>query len=525
MGRPGRALDHRLGALVALGIAAASPVSAQQPASSPAGRGAQDSSASAAAARSGGTLAKPTVVMINAEPVIRLSLAEFIAQVGRQNLDYAAQAFNVPIADAEVSVARLFPNPTLAWGAGLDVSGEHQATSYDLSLTQTILLGRKRHARSTVARDQLAAARAQLDDFLRMLRGTAATAYVDAVHAEQVYGRKRQTAADLDRLVTLNEHRVTAGDIGEIDLAQSRVDAARFHGELVSAANDVRSARLTLTGLLSPQQTDTLVAPAAPVELVSLAGVGPDVPITPSLLAATPVQAQAGAGADTLPGGLRAPPPSGAAPGPTVGVPAPGAQQGGPSVDSLTRLAVATRPDVVAARRLRDAAVAGVMVAHADRWSDVDISIGTSYFTRGTNTIDPTPKFSSLNIGLSLPVPFSNFTHGELAAARYTAKQADKTVQSTEWKAAIDVHQAWSAYQAAVAQLAQYTGGVLLDAERVRRAKLYSYQHGSASLLDVLTAEQTANDVYLASYDAQQQYAHALIGLGQATGTWEMVYK
>jgi outer membrane protein TolC len=66
---------------------------------------------------------------------------------------------------------------------------------------------------------------------------------------------------------------------------------------------------------------------------------------------------------------------------------------------------------------------------------------------------------------------------------------------------------------------------VLLDAERVRRAKLYSYQHGSASLLDVLTAEQAANDVYIASYDAQQQYGHALIGLGQATGTWSLVYK
>jgi outer membrane protein, heavy metal efflux system len=91
--------------------------------------------------------------------------------------------------------------------------------------------------------------------------------------------------------------------------------------------------------------------------------------------------------------------------------------------------------------------------------------------------------------------------------------------------AVIDVRQAWSAYQAAVMQLAQYTGGVLLDAEQVRRAKLYSYQHGAASLLDVLTAEQTANDVFLASYDAEQQYAHALINLGQSTGTWSLVYK
>ena len=160
-----------------------------------------------------------------------------------------------------------------------------------------------------------------------------------------------------------------------------------------------------------------------------------------------------------------------------------------------------------------------------DRWSDIDLTAGTSYYTQGTNPIDPTPKFSSVNVGVSFPIPLSNFSHGELRAAQYTAKQAQKTEQSTEWKAVIDVRQAWAAYQAAIVQLAQYTGGVLLDAERVRRAKLYSYQHGSASLLDVLTAEQTANDVYVASYDAERQYAHALINLGQSTGTWSLVYK
>jgi cobalt-zinc-cadmium efflux system outer membrane protein len=443
-------------------------------------------------------VALPAVAMVDQEPVWRVSLAEFVAQVGRVNLDYAAQAFNVPIADAQVSVAHLYPNPTLAWGAGLDVSGQHQATSYDLSLTQSILLGGKRGARTDVARGQLAAAKAQLDDFLRTLRGTATTAYVDAVHAEQVYGRKRQTAEDLARLVLLNERRVKVGDAADIDLVQSRVDAAQFRGELVSAANDVRAARLAMMALLTPRRADTLVAPIAPPELVSLTSIGPDAPIDPALLPPTAVHA----GVDTL----------------AAVVPA------SLNVDSLTAAAVASRPDVMAARRLHEAATAGIRVARGDRWSDVDLSLGTSYFTRGTNALDPTPTFSQINVGLAFPLPFSNFTHGELSAARYTEKQAAKTVESAEWKAAIDVRGAWTAYQAAVAQLAEYTGSVLIDAERVRRAKLYSYQHGTATLLDVLTAEQTANDVYVASYDAQQQYGHALIALGQATGTWSFVY-
>lgn len=438
------------------------------------------------------------VAAVEHEPVIRLSLADFVALVGRQNLDYAAQAYNVPIADAQVSVAHLYPNPSIAWGAGLDVSGQHQATSYDVALTQTILFGGKRGARTDVARGQLAATKAQLDDFLRTLRGTAATAYADAVHAEQLFARKRQTADELDRLVTLNERRVKAGDIGEIDLVQSRVDAAQFRGALVAAANDLHAARLAMTGLLTPQRVDTLAAPTAPVELVAIPMSAADAPITPELLAPAPPAAANAVGPVALRGPL--------------------------DVDSLTRAAVASRPDVIAAHRLSDAATAAIRVAHGDRWSDIDLTVGTSYFTRGTSPIDPTPTFSSLNLGLSVPIPLSNFTHGELAGAQYTARQAAKTVQSVEWKASIDVRTAWAAYQSALAQVAQYSGGILVDAERVRRAKLYSYQHGSASLLDVLTAEQTANDVYVASYDAQQQYSHALIALGQATGSWSFVY-
>jgi cobalt-zinc-cadmium efflux system outer membrane protein len=522
-----RACVTSVGALT-LVLAAAARAQAPQATAAPRGGDSSATVRAAVAADTSVSGAHPAVLVPLAvdvsgpEPVMRLSLAEFMAQVGRRNLDYAAQAFNVPIADAQVSVARLFPNPTLAWGTGVDVSGQHQATSYDLSLTQTILLGGKLHARTAVARDQLAAARAQLDDFLRTLRGTAATAYVDAVHAEQVYQRKRQTAGDLDHLVTLNERRVKAGDIGEIDLVQSRVDAAQFHGELIAAANDLHAAHLALTGLLSPQQTDTLVAPAAAGELVPLAGLDRDVPITESALAAA---AAAVTPLDTLPGGLRGPPPITAVQAATAVPRQPSGPPGALNLDSLTSAALASRPDVIAARRLHDAAAAGVMVARGDRWTDIDVSIGTSYFTRGTSAIDPTPVFSSLNIGLSLPLPLSDFSHGELAAAKYTARQAAKTEQSAEWRAVIDVRQAWSAYQAAVMQLAQYTGGVLLDAEQVRRAKLYSYQHGAASLLDVLTAEQTANDVFLASYDAEQQYAHALINLGQSTGTWSLVYK
>ena len=105
---------------------------------------------------------------------------------------------------------------------------------------------------------------------------------------EQAYARKRQTAQDLDRLVALNARRVAAGDIGEIDLVQSRVNAAQLRGELVAAANNVRTARLAMTALLTPRRVDTLIAPTEPADLLRLPPVGPDTPLTPELLAPAP---------------------------------------------------------------------------------------------------------------------------------------------------------------------------------------------------------------------------------------------
>ena len=433
---------------------------------------------------------------LDSEPVRRLAFAAFLGEVGRENLDYAAQAFSVSIAAAQVSLARLFPNPGLAVGTDFDVAGEHQATANDVALTWTLLLAGKRGAHIAAARGQLAAARAQLDDFLRTLRGQAGDAYADAVHAEQVYARKRRTAEDLDRLVSINERRVAVGDIGDIDLAQSRVDAAQFHAELLAAADDVRQARLVMTALLTPRRLDTLVGPLSPANVEPFAAVGPDAPLSPDQLSVTP-------------------------PGPIAAPASP--FSGSLDLDSLVRAALATRPDVVAAHRLQDAADAQVRIARGDRWPDLGLAAQETHFTAGTNPIDPTPLYNSVSLGLSLPIPFSSLNRGEVAAARFGAAQAAAQVRSTEWRVAIDVHAAWATFGAAQAQLAQYSSSVLGDAERVRRARLYSYEHGAASLLDFLTAEQTANGVYLAFYDAEQQYMHALIALGQATDTWTFV--
>ena len=73
---------------------------------------------------------------------------------------------------------------------------------------------------------------------------------------------------------------------------------------------------------------------------------------------------------------------------------------------------------------------------------------------------------------------------------------------------------AYSRYQAAVQRLQLYRGGMLKDADRVLEARLYAYQRGGATLLEVIDAQRTSADMYLAYAQALADHARALVDSG-----------
>ena len=72
------------------------------------------------------------------------------------------------------------------------------------------------------------------------------------------------------------------------------------------------------------------------------------------------------------------------------------------------------------------------------------------------------------------------------------------------------------------ATVEQYATELVGDASRVYKARLYTMEHGEASLLDVLDAHHTVNDVYLGYYGAFSAHAKSLISLEQASGIWDI---
>src|SRR5208282_1204825 len=397
------------------------------------------------------------------EPVTtrKITLAGFLSKVAAANLDYAAQRYNVSIAKALIAAAQVSPNPTVS--LGYTTADQSQPSIYTGGVSQTIEMGGKRRSRIAVAEGNYLTAAATLDDFFRTLRGTAASAFIDAVADRMIVDQKRNSYEALDKLATTNEKRFQAGDIDEVDANQARVDALQARDDLHSSESD---------------------AATAAVALVQLMG-------TPGAAVPTPVSnLQFSARNFDLQG-------------------------------FLTH-ALQKRPDVVAARHSLESAQASVKLALANRYPDVTAGLQLTQTTRSTNRINPSPTFNSGILSLSFPLPLFNSYRGEYEAAAKTALQSETTLKSVTLKAEVDVRTNFKRYELAEARLEQYQGAALELADKVLEARLVSYQKGAATLLDVLVAQKADNDVHLAYIGALTERAKALVALEQAAAIWDL---
>ena len=390
----------------------------------------------------------------------QIRLHEFLDLVEKTNLDLTANRFNVDVSEAQITIARLRPDPQLSAGiAALDLTQQNLPTSLTYNLSQLVELGGKRGSRIEAATAGRSLAQAQLEDFFQQLRADATNAFVDALTAQQVLERKRRTLESVQRLVTATEQRLRAGDIGQAALWQVKVEAERFRGEVLAAEGDREATRIALLAFVGPQYSQSL-EPVGDLKLASK-----------DFEEAT-----------------------------------------------LVSEAVTRRSDVIVSLRAHDVARAQVRVAGANRWIDPDLAAG---ITEAPSTVG-IPAARTFGFSFGIPVPFSRLTHGELDAARAVEKQADTQTLAVKRKVEADVRAALARYQASRRTVAVYTSEVLSNADRVLEATRYSYERGNARLIELLDAQRTVDDVYLSYLGALSDNAKGLIALERASGRWDL---
>lgn len=406
----------------------------------------------------------------------KVAFREYAAAVERHSLDLQIQRENVVSAQAGVSIAAVRPDPVLTGGIdSKELYGPNKAnaaTTTIVGVELTIETGGKRNHRIKAAQAMVRAGEATFEGAKRQLYADAAIAFTEVCRARDALAYQEATLKHLSDIASANDIRRRVGDIGGLELAQSQVERDRFEADVAIARSQVQSASEALSIPLGRRYQE--VFGDAELECGELSVRGLD------------------------------------------------------DVTVLVTRAQDARDDIHIARAALDAARAAAGLAQANRWIDPVISVGVkntppvrpALDAGGAVTNSPAERSRSLGFTLSVPIPLSRLQRGEVLQAESAVTQAMLALRAAELKAQTDVRRMHAQYMAAAANVKRYRESVLLNADKVVDGMRLSYKKGAASLLELLSAQRSANEIHLAYLQAVADLATATVQLQQASGSY-----
>jgi len=117
------------------------------------------------------------------------------------------------------------------------------------------------------------------------------------------------------------------------------------------------------------------------------------------------------------------------------------------------------------------------------------------------------PEVDKYRIGISIPIPIFNQRQGQIGEAVAAFQQATLTAEQTRIEVRAAMEAAYSRYEVAATQIAQFEGGLLKQAESALSVAEAAFRFGERGFIDVLDAQrvlrQVRNDFLAARFDQQ----------------------
>lgn len=400
----------------------------------------------------------------SAQQMVPLSYRNYMEKVAEGNLEFAAERLNMNVSEAEVVASKVFNDPSLSVSYFNNENGSLQmGEGVEVELSKTFSFG-KRGANIALARSESELTQALLADYFRNLRAEATISYLEALKQHELYKVKQNAYDNIRQLAESDSVRFTLGKIMEIDATQSRLEAGILKNELLQAETDLHNAFSNLNLLTGSVATDTLFIPEASLHIAPRSFVLADLISTASV----------------------------------------------------------NRADLVAALKNKEVASRALKATRRERNTDVDLSIAVSKNARVYNEEAPAPPFTGVTAGIAVPLKFSNFNKGAVRAARFRELQAETQYQQALLQVQTEVMQAFRSYQSLSQQVDHYENGMLHAAQEVIDGKIYSYNRGEVSLLEVLDAQRTYDDVQAQYIETLFNYCTALVELEKSAGVWDV---
>lgn len=393
---------------------------------------------------------------------IDLRFKEYIDLVKTHNLKYASEKLNISISEAAIEAAKVFNDPYFSIDLTRDAE-ESMRTTYGFSseLVKTIDLGGERKARIDLTKSEKELTVALVADYFRNLLAEATLFYLEAMKHQQLFIVRYNSYQTMKKLSEADSIRYKLGSIMEIDAIQSKLEAGILLNELIHASSEWRNSLSDISLMTGTSKNDTLFQPSDHLQNVSREFI----------------------------------------------------------LNNLITEAQNNRADLQAALLNKEVAQKVLRLTKKGRNTDIDLKIGLSnpYLYGGDS-----PSSSAMTAGIAIPLKFSNLYRGDLRMAELKIQQADQLFVYADLQIKNEITQAWEYYMDYCIQVDNFNNGLLENAENVRKGKIYSYQRGETSLLEVLNAQRTYNDIQTRYYETRYFQAAALVELEKAAGIWDI---
>ena len=374
----------------------------------------------------------------------------------------AAEKLNVSVAEAREITARLRPNPVLTVsGQTLNILGATYSPNTPLGPNQFNIhtdfpfeRGHKREERVALAKEEKSLAELGVREVMRQVIASVQTAFVDVQQARENLSLAQDNMKRLDGVVAINEARLKAGDLAQVELDRSRVAALQYRTAVQQAQLQLDQAKIDLQQSMGRKQKSVSIEVA---------------------------------------GDLRRDPAT-----------AP--------LEEITRQALVRRPDYLGNQQSQARSRVDLRLQLAN--GKVDYNIGTEFTRQSAWGISG----NSVGVYFSVPLRVFNRNQGEIARAQREITLAGARSKALESSIETEVDKAYRQLTVSRQLLDGVENDILARALSVRDTTEYSYRRGEASLIEFLDAQRAFNDATQSFNDARANYARSLYLIDTVSG-------
>ena len=385
------------------------------------------------------------------------------AQFEAANPALKADALNVDEMRAEEVTAYLRPNPQFTLAADGTQIVPHDNVWKPLSGTDVVPTlsylherDHKRELRLESAREGTQIAASQHEDLKRTLEYTLRTAFVNTLEAKAILDLAKADLEYYDHIIQISRDRFHAGDIAQIDLDRIELQRVQYESELQTAMVNLRTAKIQLLQLLNQR---------------------------------TPVEQFDVQGAFDFSDALK-------------------------PLDDFRQVALDSRPDLQAAIETIQQSQTNHKLAAANGSTDPTFS-GWYTWNASNNNSD---ALQTLGLSVNIPLRIFDRNQGEKQRTAIDIHRSQQASEATRAQVFSDVDSAYAQLESTIALLKPYKATYKDQSLRVRDTVTYSYEHGGASLMDMLSAQSDYRQVQSAYLQLIGTYLNAAGQLNLAVG-------